>query len=276
MRQQSNNEGDSESQHRLSPGTVTSQTLVTVVLPLPASSQPDTNGARTAKTAAVADAFADSACKHQGRMVPRGPSLGAAFSNARDAVACALEVHRRCAAELGTPDARLALHAGEVVDAEGELLGEGVIAAAALASAVTPGEVWCTASVRELAAGLAGVEFVSHGSVNAFLFDHPFPVFRLVAVADVGARRTRLVGRDRERGELRQSLRRALVGRGELVVLTGEAGVGKTYLAEDLANEALAFGARVLTGRGQQDATLPYLPFVEMLDALLPEMQSPE
>ncbi|HUR22511.1 MAG TPA: AAA family ATPase, partial [Acidimicrobiales bacterium] len=163
-----------------------------------------------------------------------------------------------------------------MADADGELLGEGIVTAAALASAAIPGEIWCTAPVRELAAGLPGVEFTPNGSVDSHPLDRPLVVFRLVEVAEARAHRTPLVGRDRDRAELRQSLRRALLGRGELVLLTGEAGAGKTYLAEDLATEARAFGARVLTGRCQQGGTLPYLPFVEMLDALLPEMQSPE
>ena len=254
---------------------MTARTLVTVVFSPPAQSAPAAD-AEQRSAAALADAFVDSVCRHHGRMVPRGTSLGAAFSTARDAVACALEIQRRSAAEYRTPDVRLALHAGEVVDAQGELLGEGIVTAAAVASAVAPGEVWCTAPVRELAAGLPGVEFVARGSVEALLFDHAFPVFRLVTVAEAGTVRTPLVGRDRERAELRQLLRRAVLGRGELVLVTGEAGVGKTYLTEDLATEATAFGARVLTGRCQQDAGVPYLPFVEMLDALLPEMQSPE
>jgi hypothetical protein len=163
---------------------------------------------------------------------------------------------------------------------DGSVLSHGGIfapvTAAALAAAVAPGDVLCTGPVRELAAGHSGVDFVSHGSLDAYPVDRPVTVFRLAEVAEAAWAPTPLVGRDRERAELRQLLRRALLGRGELVLLTGEAGVGKTYLADDLVTEARAFGAQVLTGRCQQDATLPYLPFVEMLDALLPEVQAPE
>lgn len=247
----------------MSSGTVTSHTLVTVVLSVPE------------QATVLADAFADAVCSHHGRMVPRGRWLGAAFPTARAAVACALQTHRHCTAEPPIAGARLALHAGEVADAGGELLGEGIVTAAALASAVTPGEIWCTAPVRELAAGLAGVEFVAHRTPDSVLLDRPVPIFRLVEAAGAGPGRSPLVGRDHERAELRRSLHRALLGRGELVLVTGEAGAGKTALAEELATEAAAFGARVLTGRCQQDATHPYLPFVEMLE-LLAEMQSPE
>jgi tetratricopeptide (TPR) repeat protein len=245
--------------HGLLSGTVKTHTLVTVVFSVPE------------KATTLAEAFATTACNHHGRIVSRGRWLGAAFSTARDAVACALQTHRHCAAEAPTAGARLALHAGEVADADGELLGEGIVTAAALAPAVNPGEIWCTASVRELAAGMVGVEFVSHGSAGS----HPHAIFRIVEAAGAGSGRTPLVGRDQERAELRQVLHRALLGRGQLVLLTGEAGVGKTSLAEELAGEGGALGARVLTGRCQQDATHPYLPFVEMLE-LLPELQSPE
>ena len=256
----------------LSSGSATLQTMVTVVVSPPGGTPAAANGELTTKSPALTDTV----CRHRGRVVPRGPWLGAAFSTARDAVACALEIHRRYRADSRTAGVRLALHAGEVADADGELLGEGIVTAAALASAVTPGDIWCTAPVRELAAGLPGVDFVAQGAFDSHPLDRPLAVFRLVEAPQARSSRTPLVGRDRERAELRQLLRQALLGRGQLVLLTGEAGVGKTYLAEELAAEADAFGARVLTGRCQQDATLPYQPFVEMLDALLPEMQGPE
>ena len=239
--------------------------MVTAVASLPAE-----------RSSSFAEAFTDAACRHHGRVVARGAWLGAAFPTARAAVACALEVRRRWTAENHPAEARLALHAGEVVDAGGELLGEGIVTAAALASAVTVGDVWCTGQVRELAASLPGVDFVSQGYIEAHPMDRPLAVFRLAELEEAAPARAPLVGRDRERAELRQLLHRALLGRGELVLLTGGAGVGKTYLAEDLATEAGAFGARVLTGRCRQDATLPYLPFVELLDVLLPDLQDPE
>jgi tetratricopeptide (TPR) repeat protein len=250
-----------------SSGAPASRTMVTAVASLPGRREP---------SPPFTDDFADAVCRHHGRVVSRGAWLGAAFPTARAAVACVLEVRRRWTAEDRHPVAGLALHAGEVTDAGGELVGEGIVTAAALAAAVAPGDVLCTGPVRELAAGLPGVDFVSHGSLDAYPVDRPVAVFRLAEVAEAAWAPTPLVGRDRERAELRQLLRRALLGRGELVLLTGEAGVGKTYLADDLVAEARAFGAQVLTGRCQQDATLPYLPFVEMLDALLPEMQAPD
>ena len=58
-----------------------------------------------------------------------------------------------------------------------------------------------------------------------------------------------LVGRGRELALLREQLAAALAGVGSLVLIGGEAGIGKTALAEALAREAAAQGTVVLTGR---------------------------
>ena len=58
-----------------------------------------------------------------------------------------------------------------------------------------------------------------------------------------------LVGRDRELATLRTHLDAALAGRGSLVLIGGEAGIGKTALAEALLAEAAVQGALVLVGR---------------------------
>jgi predicted ATPase len=57
-----------------------------------------------------------------------------------------------------------------------------------------------------------------------------------------------LVGRAREQVFLREELAAALSGRGRLVLLGGEAGIGKTSLARDLTREALEDGALLLAG----------------------------
>jgi len=51
-----------------------------------------------------------------------------------------------------------------------------------------------------------------------------------------------LVGREREQAKLRAALAAALAGRGALVLIGGEAGLGKTTLAEALLTEASAQG----------------------------------
>jgi len=55
-----------------------------------------------------------------------------------------------------------------------------------------------------------------------------------------------LVGRDRELGVLRQSLEAALTGHGGVMLVSGEAGIGKLALAASLCREATELGALVL------------------------------
>jgi DNA-binding CsgD family transcriptional regulator len=74
---------------------------------------------------------------------------------------------------------------------------------------------------------------------------------------------TGLVGRHAERARLEDALERARRGDGSIVLLSGEAGVGKTRLAAELA--AAARGARVLRGASSQGATAPYGPVVAAL-----------
>ena len=63
-----------------------------------------------------------------------------------------------------------------------------------------------------------------------------------------------LVGREAERARLEDA-----IARGALVLVAGEAGVGKTRLIEDVAAHS---GALVLRGASSQGATAPYGPLV--------------
>jgi DNA-binding SARP family transcriptional activator len=75
-----------------------------------------------------------------------------------------------------------------------------------------------------------------------------------------------LVGRERERSRLRRALGAAVEATGSVVVVTGEAGMGKTRLVADLAGEAARRGARVLLGQCHEtDQILAFGPWVEAL-----------
>jgi len=75
-----------------------------------------------------------------------------------------------------------------------------------------------------------------------------------------------LVGREREQATLHAALAAALAGHGSLVLIGGEAGLGKTTLAEALLTEAQAQGALVLVGRCYDlSETPPYGPWAEAL-----------
>ena len=75
-----------------------------------------------------------------------------------------------------------------------------------------------------------------------------------------------LVGRTRELAILRGLLSSALTGRGSLALIGGDAGIGKTALAEALCATAAEQGALVLTGRCyDRTVTPPYGPFLDLL-----------
>jgi DNA-binding CsgD family transcriptional regulator len=83
--------------------------------------------------------------------------------------------------------------------------------------------------------------------------------------------RLALYGRDAEVALLRACLAEALAGQGRLVLIGGEAGIGKTALAEALAAEARDRGALVLAGGCYELAMAPpYGPWSEVLAGDLP------
>jgi DNA-binding SARP family transcriptional activator/energy-coupling factor transporter ATP-binding protein EcfA2 len=78
------------------------------------------------------------------------------------------------------------------------------------------------------------------------------------------------VGRRRELAALHAIWRRAARGAGALVLLTGEAGVGKTRLTAELARTVQAEGGRVFVGTTSPSEAMPYQPIVEALRSGLP------
>jgi len=75
-----------------------------------------------------------------------------------------------------------------------------------------------------------------------------------------------LVGRAAEVRSLLAALESAQGGAGCLVVIAGEAGIGKTHLLAELPRVARQRGCRVLTGHCYQtEQVLPFRPFIEAL-----------
>jgi predicted ATPase/class 3 adenylate cyclase len=75
-----------------------------------------------------------------------------------------------------------------------------------------------------------------------------------------------LVGRERELGLLEDALLATLRGEGRVVVLAGDAGMGKTRLATEVSRRAARIGCAALAGScSEAELALPYLPFAEAL-----------
>ena len=82
-------------------------------------------------------------------------------------------------------------------------------------------------------------------------------------------RATGFVGRADALARLHALWGKVVVGEQRLAVVTGEPGIGKTRLLAEFAEAVHATGAAVLYGRAEEDALLPYQPFVDVLRGAL-------
>ena len=89
-----------------------------------------------------------------------------------------------------------------------------------------------------------------------------------LARADARITGSPLIGRAAERAALNDALDEAERGRGRVIALIGEAGIGKTHLAQHVAERARARGFIVLWGRSHDTAGAPpYRPWIQVLRA---------
>ena len=85
------------------------------------------------------------------------------------------------------------------------------------------------------------------------------------------------VGRGRQLEVARAALEDALAGRGRVLLLGGEPGIGKTRLSEEFATHAAALGASVVWGRSWEAGGAPaYWPWTESLRTLLDQSEVPQ
>ena len=74
------------------------------------------------------------------------------------------------------------------------------------------------------------------------------------------------VGRQKEMGDLKAGLEDVLSGRGRMMTLVGEPGIGKTRTSQELATYAGLRGAKVLWGRCYEEQGVPpYWPWVQAI-----------
>lgn len=86
-----------------------------------------------------------------------------------------------------------------------------------------------------------------------------------------------LVGRDAEFGALKSGLGQALEGRAGLILVAGEAGMGKSRLVEAAASFARSREVRVLSGRCWEAVDAPsYWPWIQVLRQLCSELSDAE
>jgi hypothetical protein len=166
-------------------------------------------------------------------------------NDAERAVRAALAI-QRALAEInaknrgkGAPDllARIGLESGPVVvEATGEVFGDAPNIAARVQAAAEPGSVLVTMNVQRQVAGLFVAE--EQGARELKGVSEPVQLFRIARAS--GARRrssgrslTPFVGREEELGLLARRWERARTGEGQLVLIVGEPGMGKSRLFEE-------------------------------------------
>jgi class 3 adenylate cyclase/predicted ATPase len=166
-------------------------------------------------------------------------------NDAERAARAALSIQRALAAvnrkntETGKPalNARIGIETGAVViDAAGEIYGDAPNVAARVQALAEPGTVVVTARVQRQIAGLFVAE--ERGSHELKGVPEPVTLFRLVRASGGGRRAgqrhlTPLVGRDEEIAMLMRRWERARQGDGQLVLIVGEPGIGKSRLIEE-------------------------------------------
>ena len=234
---------------------------------------------------------------HQGQAFQIvGDAICAAFADAGDALAAALEGQRLLMAEpwgeTGPLRVRMGLHNGPAEVRGDDYLssltlvrvqrvmtaghGGQILLSAIMAEAVKdrlpPGVTLRDLGPQRLR-GLAQPEQLHQLVAPGLLVD--FPPLRGVGPGggdgDDAANldllvRDRLVGRGDELEQLRRHWELSQQAHGHLVTLSGEPGIGKTRLAQELIGQVRQTSAVVLRGGCYEyEATTPYLPFVEAI-----------
>ena len=211
--------------------------------------------------------------------------------DAQRALKAALEivvaVGRRCVAPLPAGprplQVRVGIHTGLVVIGEigsserreNLALGEAPNVAARLQGLAEPNTVVISGATRNLVAGLFDLEDLGVQSLKGL--SNPVTAFRVVRERETSDRfepamqrgLIPLVGRDRELDLLRQQWLRAKDGEGQIVLLSGEAGIGKSRLIQELREQIDAERAtRIGFGCSPYQRNSTFYPIIDQLQCM--------
>ena len=135
-----------------------------------------------------------------------------------------------------------------------------------------PGTTLLTEATLASAEGYVEVKALGPTPIRGLA--EPAPVFEIVGAGSARTRLhasmarglTRFVGRDAEVDELRRTLEQAGAGRGQVVAVVGEPGVGKSRLFYEFMRSHRTEGWLILeAGSVSYGRTTPYLPLVDLL-----------
>ncbi|HLJ67030.1 MAG TPA: AAA family ATPase [Chloroflexota bacterium] len=246
--------------------------------------------------AQLASRFADLAAAvvttHSGRVIElRGDEALAVFDSARQALRAAVEIQARVTLEGDAWPVKvgIGLDAGEAVTVQDGYRGAALNLAARLCSLAGPGEVMASDGVVHLARRVDGLSYVERGLAQLKGFAEPVRVVEVVRQNPDGASVPRtagtapqrrlpiggflgalppglMVGRHAELSRILGAVEVVAGGTGQLLLLAGEPGVGKTRLAQEVCVALRDRGFVVGVGRCYEaQAAVPYYPFVEAL-----------
>lgn len=224
-----------------------------------------------------------------------GDAFCAAFENAPDACRAALDAQRALRAEnwreLGSLRVRMGLHTGNADARDDNYVSSlTLVRAQRVMSAGHGGQTLLSSATAELVQTSLppNVTLRELGQFKLRGLQQPEPLYQIFAPdlpTDFAALRAvemtraqeeltpleqlvrgKIVGRDNELAQLQQQWDSIQNTRAHLILLSGEPGVGKTRLANELIAYAQSAGAPILRGGCYEyEATTPYLPFVEAL-----------
>jgi class 3 adenylate cyclase/tetratricopeptide (TPR) repeat protein len=179
---------------------------------------------------------------------------------------------------------RIGINSGEVVvraigsdlRMDYSAVGQTTHLAARLEQLAPPGATRLTAETVRLAEGFIQVKPL--GAIPVKGVAEPREVFELAGAAAVRTRLqasrahglTRFVGRDAEFEQVRQAVELARRGRGQIVAIVGEPGVGKSRLLHEFIHSHHSHGWRVLEASSvSYGKATPFLPVSDLLRAYL-------
>jgi adenylate cyclase len=209
--------------------------------------------------------------------------FGAPVSHEDDAsraVRVALDMHAELARVVTDlpHEAELTLHVGinsghgiaRILGSEARtdyaVLGDAVILAQRLESAAPPGETYVSETTVQLTAGEFAFEPVGELTLKGKA--EPVPAWRLVGerAGQEPAGEAQLIGRENELAVVAEVLTELRDARGGVLLLTGEAGIGKSRLLGATRERATAAGAHLFHARCiAYGAGIPYWPYLDLL-----------
>lgn len=135
-------------------------------------------------------AFEPHVALHQGRIVKKmGDGFLAEFSSVVEAVACAVELQKTAIARNQSLEParqailRMGVHAGDIIEEEGDIFGDGVNIASRLEGIATPGSIAMSAKVHDEVEARLDLVFEDRGSRTLKNIDRPLRVFEVTVGA---------------------------------------------------------------------------------------------